>query len=74
MLQCSAEGYPVPAVEEYRWSKDGVTIQMGDRFSRFAGGSLRIERTTLQDQGLYTCEVNNSRGSKTLLTYLTLRG
>ena len=74
MLQCSAEGYPAPAVEEYRWSKDGVSIQMGDRFSRFAGGSLRIERTKLQDQGLYKCEVNNSRGSKSLLTYLTVRG
>ena len=73
-LQCTAEGYPAPAVEEYSWKKDGVAIQMGHRFSRFAGGSLRIEQTKFEDQGLYECEVKNSRGSATLFIYLTVRG
>lgn len=72
-LQCTAEGYPAPAVEEYSWKKDGVAIQMGNRFSRFAGGSLRIEQTKFEDQGLYECEVKNSRGSATLYIYLTVR-
>lgn len=61
-------------MEEYGWKKDGVGIQMGHRFSRFAGGSLRIERTEFEDQGLYECEVKNSRGSTSLYMYLTVRG
>lgn len=73
-LQCTAEGYPAPAVEEYSWKKNGVAIQMGNRFSRFAGGSLRIGRTKFEDQGLYECEVKNSKGSATLFMNLTVRG
>ena len=73
-LQCMAEGFPVPAVEEYSWKKDGVAIQMGHRFSRFAGGSLRIESTQFNDQGLYECTVKNSGGTTTLHMYLTVLG
>lgn len=73
-LHCSAEGYPVPAVEEYSWKKDGVAIQMGHRFSRFAGGSLRIEQTKFEDQGLYECEVKNSLGTANLSIALSVRG
>ena len=74
VLQCSAEGYPVPAVDEYSWKKDGVAIQMGNRFSRFAGGSLRIEQTKFEDQGLYECEVKNTEGTVALNMVLTVRG
>lgn len=73
-LQCSAEGYPVPTVEQYTWKKDVVSIQMGHRFSRFAGGSLSIDRTQFGDQGLYECTVKNSKGSATLYMYLTVLG
>ena len=69
-----AEGYPVPTVEEYTWKKHGVPRQMGERFSRFAGGSLRIDKTQFEDQGLYECTVKNSRGSTTLHMYLTVLG
>ena len=69
-----AEGYPVPTVEEYTWKKDGVPRQMGERFSRFAGGSLRIDKTQFEDQGLYECTVKNSKGSATLHMYLTVLG
>ncbi|XP_074633719.1 cell adhesion molecule DSCAML1-like isoform X3 [Acropora palmata] len=72
-LQCTASGYPVPAVVEYSWKKDGKPLQMGNRFSRFAGGSLRIEQTTFQDQGLYECVVKNSRGSTAISVHLTVR-
>ena len=73
-LQCVAEGYPVPTVEEYTWKKDGVPIQMGHRFSRFAGGSLSIDSTQFGDQGLYECAVKNSKGSANLYIYLTVLG
>ena len=73
-LQCVAEGYPVPTVEEYTWKKDGVPRQMRERFSRFAGGSLRIDKTQFEDQGLYECTVKTSRGSATLHMYLTVLG
>ena len=73
-LQCMAEGYPVPTVEEYTWKKDGVPRQMGERFSRFAGGSLRIDKTQFEDQGVYECTVKNSRGSATIHMYLTVLG
>lgn len=71
-LQCVAEGFPIPAVEDYSWRKDGVVIQMGHRFSRFAGGSLKIKPTQFQDQGLYECTVKNSKGNNTLYVYLTV--
>ena len=69
-----AEGFPIPAVEDYSWRKDGVVIQMGHRFSRFAGGSLKIKPTQFQDQGLYECTVKNSKGNNTLYVYLTVLG
>lgn len=73
-LQCMAEGYPVPTVEEYTWKKDGVPRQMGERFSRFAGGNLRIDKTQFEDQGLYKCTVKNSKGTASLYMYLTVLG
>ena len=73
-LQCTAEGYPVPISDEYSWRKDGITIQMGNRFSRFAGGSLRIERTTFNDQGWYDCEVKSNGISAAMRVYLTVKG
>ena len=61
-------------MEDYSWRKDGVVIQMGHRFSRFAGGSLKIKPTQFQDQGLYECTVKNSKGNNTLYVYLTVLG
>ena len=73
-LQCAAHGYPVPAIEEYNWKKDGGSLRMGNRLSRFAGGSLRIENTQFQDQGLYECVVKNSEGTAAISMYLSVRG
>lgn len=72
-LQCAAHGYPVPAIEEYNWKKDGGSLRMGNRLSRFAGGSLRIENTQFQDQGLYECVVKNSEGTAAISIYLSVR-
>ena len=71
VLQCSAEGFPNP---HYSWKKGGKVVNIMDRFTLFAGGSLRIERVEYADQGMYTCQASNSGGTDTLSVYLKVHG
>ena len=71
-LQCTADGYPAP---QYSWSKrNRGKVTIGGRFSLHAGGSLRIERVTVDDSGLYTCTATNTGQTVVSTILLEVRG
>lgn len=44
----------------FSWSKDGTVLtDLPDRVSGSAAPTLRLQRATVLDEGLYTCEVSN---------------
>ncbi|XP_075415669.1 hemicentin-2 [Tenrec ecaudatus] len=51
-LQCMGSGVPAPSL---RWWKDGVALAA-------SGGSLKIEKVDLRDEGVYTCSATNVAG------------
>ncbi|TRY76058.1 hypothetical protein DNTS_012277 [Danionella cerebrum] len=60
-LQCPAKGVPKPQVT---WYKNHRQLQQESGIMLFPlEGTLHIDRITVEDQGLYTCEVTNQRGS-----------
>ncbi|KAG9329721.1 hypothetical protein JZ751_029941, partial [Albula glossodonta] len=60
-LSCTAHGVPHPQVT---WYKDHRRLQQGSGIMLAAGGgTLHIERITAEDEGMYTCEATNERGS-----------
>ena len=70
-LECVADGNPPP---QYTWKKDGQVIVLRDRYTLVAGGSLRIERVDIPDEGKYECEAKNNGGVKRSHGYLKVRG
>uniref|UniRef100_A0A7N8YJJ4 Vascular endothelial growth factor receptor 3 n=1 Tax=Mastacembelus armatus TaxID=205130 RepID=A0A7N8YJJ4_9TELE len=67
-LSCHSEGVPPPTIT---WYKDehalspgsGIVISPED-------GTLHIDRITMEDQGLYTCQATNDRGSAESSAYI----
>ncbi|XP_061569530.1 vascular endothelial growth factor receptor 1 [Cololabis saira] len=60
-LSCPSRGVPPPVVT---WYKDERALQQGSGIVISAeDGTLHIDRITVEDQGLYTCQATNERGS-----------
>nr|XP_055038371.1 vascular endothelial growth factor receptor 1 isoform X1 [Misgurnus anguillicaudatus] len=60
-LYCPAKGIPHPSIT---WYKDHSKLQQVSGIMLFPEeGTLHIDRITADDQGLYTCEATNKRGS-----------
>ncbi|KAI1891235.1 hypothetical protein AGOR_G00141690 [Albula goreensis] len=67
-LSCTAHGVPHPQVT---WYKDHRRLQQGSGIMLAAGGgTLHIERITAEDEGMYTCEATNERGSVESSAYI----
>uniref|UniRef100_A0A8C8LKF4 receptor protein-tyrosine kinase n=1 Tax=Oncorhynchus tshawytscha TaxID=74940 RepID=A0A8C8LKF4_ONCTS len=61
-LSCRAHGVPRPFIT---WYKDQHTLLQGS-----GGENLHIDRITVEDQGLYTCQATNERGSVESSAYI----
>ncbi|RVE58758.1 hypothetical protein OJAV_G00197900 [Oryzias javanicus] len=59
-LSCPSHGVPPPTIT---WYKDEQLLQPGSGIVIENDGSLHIDRITAEDQGLYTCQAINERGS-----------
>ncbi|XP_011487225.1 vascular endothelial growth factor receptor 1 isoform X2 [Oryzias latipes] len=59
-LSCPSRGVPPPTIT---WYKDEQLLQLGSGIVIAKDGSLHIDRITTEDQGLYTCQAINERGS-----------
>uniref|UniRef100_A0A672J3L6 receptor protein-tyrosine kinase n=1 Tax=Salarias fasciatus TaxID=181472 RepID=A0A672J3L6_SALFA len=60
-LSCPSQGVPTPTVT---WYKDERALLQGSGIVMSAvDGTLHIDRITVEDQGLYTCQATNERGS-----------
>ncbi|XP_024136069.1 vascular endothelial growth factor receptor 1 isoform X3 [Oryzias melastigma] len=59
-LGCLSHGVPPPTIT---WYKDEQLLQPGSGIVIERDGSLHIDRITAEDQGLYTCQAINERGS-----------
>nr|XP_020455714.1 vascular endothelial growth factor receptor 1 isoform X2 [Monopterus albus] len=60
-LSCPSEGVPPPTIT---WYKDEHPLSQGSGIVISPeGATLQIERITVEDQGLYTCQATNERGS-----------
>ncbi|XP_043557299.1 Down syndrome cell adhesion molecule homolog isoform X2 [Chiloscyllium plagiosum] len=78
ILNCSAEGYPVPTIV-WKYSKGaGVpqfqSIALNGRIQLLVNGSLLIKHVLEEDSGYYLCQVSNDVGadvSKSM--YLTVK-
>ncbi|XP_030622984.1 vascular endothelial growth factor receptor 1 [Chanos chanos] len=60
-LSCPAHGVPRPLIT---WYKDQRKLQQSSGIILAPeGGTLHIDRITVEDQGLYTCQASNERGT-----------
>ncbi|XP_020500898.2 vascular endothelial growth factor receptor 1 isoform X1 [Labrus bergylta] len=60
ILRCPSEGIPAPTIT---WYKDEHALSQGSGIIISPeDGSLHIDRITMEDQGLYTCQATNERG------------
>ncbi|CDQ94900.1 unnamed protein product [Oncorhynchus mykiss] len=67
-LSCRAHGVPRPFIT---WYKDQHTLLQGSGIVIAQGGeNLHIDRITVEDQGLYTCQATNERGSAESSAYI----
>ncbi|XP_057179005.1 vascular endothelial growth factor receptor 1 isoform X2 [Triplophysa rosa] len=67
-LHCPAQGVPQPRII---WYKDQSKLQQVSGIMLFPEeGTLHIDRITAEDQGLYTCEATNERGSVESSAYI----
>ncbi|KAK2859469.1 hypothetical protein Q5P01_004089 [Channa striata] len=67
-LSCPSEGVPPPVITWYKDERalshgSGIVISPED-------GMLHIDRITVEDQGLYTCQATNERGSAESSAYI----
>ncbi|KAK2886478.1 vascular endothelial growth factor receptor 1 isoform X2 [Channa argus] len=67
-LSCTSDGVPPPVITWYKDERalsqgSGVVISPED-------GMLHIDRITEEDQGLYTCQATNERGSAESSAYI----
>ena len=70
-LNCQPTGNPAPTVS---WTKDGVTISSSTPRITVTGGVVTITGATLVEAGLYRCQAQNSLGSATATTSITVNG
>ncbi|XP_060717273.1 vascular endothelial growth factor receptor 1 isoform X1 [Tachysurus vachellii] len=69
-LQCNASGVPRPLVT---WYKNGRKLkQVSGIMLAPDDGTLHIDRITVEDEGMYTCEATNERGSAESSAYISV--
>ncbi|XP_003375764.1 contactin-5 [Trichinella spiralis] len=57
-LRCDAEGYDEPL---YRWYHNGHRLRRSERVT-WRGRRLTVHAVTVHDNGVYSCEAENSAG------------
>lgn len=66
-----------PATSIVTWFKDGVELQqmngLVDRCTQLQDGSLRIERTQMEDLGEYRCEIRNNGETQSSQAFLNVQ-
>ncbi|KAF1373009.1 hypothetical protein PFLUV_G00255900 [Perca fluviatilis] len=68
ILSCPSEGVPTPIIT---WYKDERALSQGSGIViSTADGTLHIDRITVEDQGMYTCQATNERGSAESSAYI----
>ncbi|XP_041824241.1 vascular endothelial growth factor receptor 1 isoform X2 [Melanotaenia boesemani] len=71
-LSCPSQGIPPPIIT---WYKDEHALLQGSGIIISPeDGSLHIDRITVEDQGLYTCQATNERGSAESSAYIWVNG
>ncbi|XP_055041763.2 hemicentin-1 isoform X2 [Misgurnus anguillicaudatus] len=70
MLNCQAEGEPIPVIE---WSRQGRPLLGNDRITVLNNGSLRISGAQKEDTAEYECVARNLLGSVLVRVSLTVR-
>uniref|UniRef100_A0AAY4ANM1 receptor protein-tyrosine kinase n=1 Tax=Denticeps clupeoides TaxID=299321 RepID=A0AAY4ANM1_9TELE len=69
-LMCLAHGVPRPLIT---WYKDQQRLkEMSGIMLALRGETLHIDRITTDDQGLYTCQATNERGSVESSAYISV--
>ena len=66
MFNCSLEGVPQPSVN---WLFNGASLSSGDKYaimSTATFSSLTISNVSPDDEGSYTCNATNDRGSDSM--------
>ncbi|XP_075906400.1 vascular endothelial growth factor receptor 1 isoform X2 [Nelusetta ayraudi] len=72
ILRCPSRGIPPPTVT---WYKDERALSLGSGIVISAeDGTLHIDRITGEDQGLYTCQATNERGSAESSAHIWVNG
>ncbi|XP_044031605.1 vascular endothelial growth factor receptor 1 isoform X3 [Siniperca chuatsi] len=72
ILSCPSEGVPSPTIT---WYKDERALSQGSGIVISPeDGTLHIDRITVEDQGLYTCQATNERGSAESSAYIWVNG
>ncbi|XP_022600071.1 vascular endothelial growth factor receptor 1 [Seriola dumerili] len=67
-LSCPSQGIPPPTIT---WYKDEHALSQGSGIVISPeDGTLHIDRITVEDQGLYTCQATNERGSAESSAYI----
>ncbi|KAG7457296.1 vascular endothelial growth factor receptor 1 isoform X1 [Solea senegalensis] len=67
-LSCPSQGIPPPTVT---WYKDERALSQGSGIIISPeDGTLHIDRITVEDRGLYTCQATNERGSVESSAYI----
>ncbi|XP_039982500.1 vascular endothelial growth factor receptor 1 isoform X2 [Xiphias gladius] len=67
-LSCPSQGVPHPTIT---WYKDEHALSQGSGIVISPeDGTLHIDRITVEDQGLYTCQATNERGSAESSAYI----
>nr|XP_055041763.1 hemicentin-1 isoform X2 [Misgurnus anguillicaudatus] len=70
MLNCQAEGEPIPVIE---WSRQGRPLLGNERITILNNGSLRISSAQKEDTSEYECVARNLLGSVLVRVSLTVR-
>ncbi|XP_049913306.1 vascular endothelial growth factor receptor 1 isoform X1 [Epinephelus moara] len=72
ILSCPSQGVPPPTIT---WYKDERALSQGSGIVISPeDGTLHIDRITVEDQGLYTCQATNERGSAESSAYIWVNG
>lgn len=82
---CSGYGGPLPEIYWYRVSNSNyMLLTNSDKYSinivtnvtnnTYISSQLSITNITLTDEGIYTCNISNTRGYMTTLATLTVYG
>ncbi|RXN06313.1 hemicentin-1 [Labeo rohita] len=70
VLNCQAEGEPVPIIE---WSRQGRPLLGNERITTLKNGSLRLSSAQKEDTAEYECVARNLLGSVLVRVTLTVR-